>query len=57
MDGVLVDGRFLLMELELIEPFLFLAERPDAAERCARAIAARLEPPGTTKAPGKTGNA
>lgn len=44
VDGVVVDGRFLLMELELIEPFLFLADRPDAAERCARAIAARLEP-------------
>lgn len=44
VDGVVVNGRFLLMELELIEPFLFLADRPDAAERYARVIAARLEP-------------
>ncbi|WP_225563120.1 hypothetical protein [Rhodanobacter sp. DHG33] len=43
VDGVVVDGRFLLMELELIEPFLFLAGRPDAAEQHARAIAAQLK--------------
>jgi len=43
VDGVVADGRFLLMELELIEPSLFLAERPDAAERFARAVAARLQ--------------
>ena len=43
VDGVVVDGRFLLMELELIEPSLFLAGRPDAAERCAQVVVARLE--------------
>lgn len=36
VDGVVVDGRFLLMELEVIEPSLFLADRPDAAERFAQ---------------------
>jgi hypothetical protein len=35
-------GRFLLMEAELIEPFLHLAVRPDAAERYAERLAARL---------------
>lgn len=38
VDGVVVEGRFLLMELEVIEPSLFLAERPDAAERFARLL-------------------
>jgi len=56
VDGVVVDGRFLLMELELIEPSLFLADRPDAAERCARIIAARLEPLHRIEAP-RTENA
>ena len=36
-------------ELELIEPFLFLAGRPDAAGRYARVIAAQLEPLRSTK--------
>jgi len=57
VDGVVADGRFLLMELELIEPFLFLTDRPDAAERCARAIAAQLQPLRPTKAPGAAENA
>jgi glutathione synthase/RimK-type ligase-like ATP-grasp enzyme len=35
------QGRPLLMELELIEPSLFLAQNPPALERLARAIAAR----------------
>ncbi|GAB2587843.1 ATP-grasp domain-containing protein [Dyella jejuensis] len=43
VDGVVVDGQFLLMELELIEPLLHLAIRPDAAERFARHIAERLQ--------------
>ena len=38
VDGVDVGGRLLLMELELIEPVLFFAERPDAAARFAQAI-------------------
>ena len=53
-DGVVVDGRFLLMELELIEPFLFLADRPDAAERCARSIATQLGSPRALHAPRMT---
>jgi glutathione synthase/RimK-type ligase-like ATP-grasp enzyme len=43
VDGVIREGRFLLMELELIEPFLFLAGEPHAAERFARQLAARLD--------------
>ena len=35
-------GSPVLMELELIEPSLFLAEAPAALERLVRAIAARL---------------
>ncbi|HUA81098.1 MAG TPA: hypothetical protein VL997_12050 [Dyella sp.] len=42
VDGVMVGDQFLIMELELIEPSLFLAERPDASERFARHIAERL---------------
>jgi len=43
VDGVVVNGQFLLMELEVIEPSLFLAERPDAAERFARLLLERLQ--------------
>jgi hypothetical protein len=39
VDGVEIDGRFVLMELELLEPSLFLAAEPQAAERFAAAIA------------------
>ena len=39
VDGVVDDGRFLLMELELIEPMLFLADHPEAPTRFAAAIA------------------
>jgi len=39
VDGVVSDGRFLLMELELIEPSLFLAGQPRAAERLAHLLA------------------
>jgi glutathione synthase/RimK-type ligase-like ATP-grasp enzyme len=42
VDGVISAGRFLIMELELIEPFLYLAVRPAAAERLARDLAGRL---------------
>jgi glutathione synthase/RimK-type ligase-like ATP-grasp enzyme len=42
VDGVVVDGRFQLMELEVIEPALFLASRPDAAERFAANLHRRL---------------
>ncbi|WP_449427392.1 ATP-grasp domain-containing protein [Rhodanobacter umsongensis] len=43
VDGVICAGRFLIMELELIEPFLHLAEYPAAAERLAQLVAARLK--------------
>jgi len=42
VDGVRSGGQFLVMELELIEPFLHLAAHPAAAERLARDVAARL---------------
>ena len=35
VDGVICAGRFVLMELELIEPFLFLAGHAASAERLA----------------------
>ena len=38
MDGVVRNGRFELMELELVEPSLFLETAPGAADRFARAI-------------------
>ena len=43
VDGVMVDGRFRLMELEMIEPALFLAGRPEAAQRFAQLLQRRLE--------------
>ncbi len=41
VDGVVEDHKFLLMELELIEPALFLMNSPGAAEKLAAAIASR----------------
>ena len=38
VDGCEVGGRFVLLELELLEPSLFLAAEPKAAERFAEAI-------------------
>ncbi len=38
VDGIDVDGRLLLMELELIEPFLFFEYDPGAAARFADAL-------------------
>jgi len=51
VDGVVSGGRFLVMELELIEPFLHLAAHPAAAERLARDVAARLSPAALTDTP------
>jgi hypothetical protein len=42
VDGVIHDGQFLLMELEVFEPLMFLARHPDAPGRFARAIQRRL---------------
>ena len=38
VDGIFENNQFVLMELELIEPFLFLGSHPDAPRRFARAI-------------------
>jgi hypothetical protein len=38
VDGTEVDGRLMLMELELIEPELFLDHHPEAASRLATAV-------------------
>jgi hypothetical protein len=40
VDGV--NGTFMLMELEIFEPLLFLSRHPEAPERFARAVARRL---------------
>jgi hypothetical protein len=42
VDGCVVDGVFVLMELELIEPVLFLATSSGAADRLALALLARI---------------
>jgi glutathione synthase/RimK-type ligase-like ATP-grasp enzyme len=42
VDGVARDTTFLLTELELIEPNLFLEHAPGATDRFAQAIASRL---------------
>jgi glutathione synthase/RimK-type ligase-like ATP-grasp enzyme len=42
VDGCAVDGRFVLVELELLEPSLFLAADGGAPERFAAAIAGAL---------------
>ncbi|WP_266368940.1 ATP-grasp domain-containing protein [Tellurirhabdus rosea] len=38
VDGTLINGRFVLMELELIEPFLFLFTHPESFENYFRAL-------------------
>jgi len=47
VDGVEVEGSFLLMELELIEPQLFFTEVPGAATRFAEVIATESRQPRT----------
>lgn len=42
VDGIVRDGRLLLMELEQVEPFLFFCEGPAGAVRLAEAVVARL---------------
>ncbi len=42
VDGVVDDGQFRLMELELIEPALFLGDHPQAPSRFAAAISDAL---------------
>jgi len=38
VDGVEIDGELVLMELELIEPFLYLATEPEALARYAHGL-------------------
>ncbi len=45
VDGVIHDGRFVLMELEVFEPHMFLAQHPEGSRRFARAIQRALEAP------------
>ncbi|MFU8820528.1 MAG: ATP-grasp domain-containing protein [Gammaproteobacteria bacterium] len=42
VDGVVKDGWFLLMELEVFEPLMFLARHSEAPGRFARAVQGRL---------------
>jgi glutathione synthase/RimK-type ligase-like ATP-grasp enzyme len=42
VDGVVKDAKFLLMELEVFEPLMFLSRDPEAPGRFARAIRGRL---------------
>ena len=42
VDGVVRGGRFEVMELELVEPSLFLGQSPGAAERFAHALVESL---------------
>lgn len=44
VDGIVSNGRFLLMELELIEPYLFLPDHPESYTALAQAVAAQLTP-------------
>ena len=43
VDGVEIDGRLVLMELELIEPFLFMATTIGAMERYYKALQTLLQ--------------
>ena len=49
VDGVVSNGRFLLMELEVFEPLMFLASHPEAPARFARAIEKQLLAPRATQ--------
>ena len=42
VDGVVQGGRFVLIELELIEPVLFFGHSAEAAPRLVRALRKRL---------------
>jgi glutathione synthase/RimK-type ligase-like ATP-grasp enzyme len=47
VDGVVDDGEFRLMELELIEPALFLSSHPEAPARFAEGITSVVTPRAT----------
>jgi hypothetical protein len=50
VDGIVSNERFLLMEIELIEPMLFLGHAASAAPRLAAALARRIR---ETTSPGR----
>ena len=52
VDGVRRDGRFLVMEIEMIEPSLYFEGDAAAAERFAKVIATRIPGPRPTSARG-----
>lgn len=52
VDGCALAGRLLLMELELVEPALFLSTEPRAAGRLAEAMLRRLGEGGSGKGEG-----
>jgi glutathione synthase/RimK-type ligase-like ATP-grasp enzyme len=56
VDACEVDGRLLLMELEMLEPSLFLAQHPDGARRFADAIR-EVVGPSSIRRPGMRGRA
>jgi glutathione synthase/RimK-type ligase-like ATP-grasp enzyme len=43
VDGLMVNGKFMLMELELVEPFLYLAYAANAPENFYDALIKRLD--------------
>ncbi|MES2177236.1 MAG: hypothetical protein V4550_05170 [Gemmatimonadota bacterium] len=43
VDGVVVEGEFVLMELECLEPRLYFLDDSMAATRCAEALFSRLK--------------
>jgi hypothetical protein len=43
VDGCVVEGRLVLMELELLEPALFFGMHPRGADLFADALRTRLE--------------
>ena len=45
VDGVRRDAELLIVEVELIEPSLYLTHSPVAARKFAEAIKARISPP------------
>lgn len=42
VDAIVRDGRLIVVELELIEPYLFLSDGPGAVDRYVEALLARL---------------
>nr|WP_202893747.1 hypothetical protein [Kribbella italica] len=42
VDGIVSNGRFLLMELELIEPYLFLPDHPAAYQHLTQSVVSAL---------------